>query len=102
MLTLRKLVPAVSAALAGWLTLAPAQAQTYPARPVTLVVPFAAGGPTDVLARIMAERMGRGMGQTVIVENTTGAAGSIGVGRVAHAPADGYTVSIGHWSTHVV
>lgn len=77
-------------------------AQTYPSRPITLVVPFAAGGPTDVLARIMAERMGRGLGQTVVVDNTTGAAGSIGVGRVAHAAADGYTVSIGHWSTHVV
>ncbi|HEX4326008.1 MAG TPA: tripartite tricarboxylate transporter substrate-binding protein [Burkholderiales bacterium] len=103
MLTLRKLVPALSAAAAGLLTLAPAaQAQTYPSKPITLVVPFAAGGPTDVLARIMADRMGRGMGQTVVVENTTGAAGSIGVGRVAHAAADGYTVSIGHWSTHVV
>ena len=79
-----------------------ASAQSYPARPVTLVVPFSAGGPTDTLARIMAERMGRALGQTVVVENVTGAAGSIGVGRVARAAPDGYTVGIGHWSTHVV
>jgi tripartite-type tricarboxylate transporter receptor subunit TctC len=69
---------------------------------VVLVVPFAAGGPTDTLARIMAERMGRAMGATMVVENTVGASGSIGVGRVARANPDGYTVGIGHWSTHVV
>ncbi len=79
-----------------------ATAQTYPARAVTMVVPFSAGGPTDTIARIMAERMGKALGQTVVVENTTGAAGSIGVGRVARAAPDGYTLSIGHWSTHVV
>jgi tripartite-type tricarboxylate transporter receptor subunit TctC len=67
-----------------------------------MVVPFSAGGPTDTLARIMAERMGRALGQTVVVENVTGAAGSIGVGRVARAAPDGYTLGIGHWSTHVV
>ena len=99
---LRKL-PALAAALFITLGMSPAsRAQNYPSRPVILVAPFAAGGPTDVLARIMAERMGRSLGQTVVVENTTGAAGSIGVGRVARAPADGYTVGIGHWSTHVV
>ena len=81
---------------------APALGQAYPNRQISLVVPFAAGGPTDTLARIMGERMGRTLGQTVVVENTSGAAGSIGVGRVARAPADGYTVGIGHWSTHVV
>lgn len=79
-----------------------ASAQVYPARPVTMVVPFSAGGPTDTLGRIMAERMGRALGQTVVVENVTGAAGSIGVGRVARAAPDGYIVGIGHWSTHVV
>src|SRR5512144_551767 len=79
-----------------------AWAQAYPARPITLVVPFAAGGPTDTIARIMGERMRASLGQTVIIENTTGAAGSIGVGRVARAEPDGYTVGIGHWGTHVV
>ena len=77
-------------------------AQNYPTRPVTMIVPFAAGGPTDVIGRLMADHMGRTLGQNVIVEDVTGAAGSIGVGRVAHAPNDGYTLSIGHWSTHVV
>jgi tripartite-type tricarboxylate transporter receptor subunit TctC len=66
------------------------------------VVPFAAGGPTDTIARILGERFRTSLGQTVIIENVTGAAGSIGVGRVARAAPDGYTISIGHWSTHVV
>lgn len=79
-----------------------AAAQTFPAKQITLVVPFTAGGPTDTLARILAERMSRTLGQTVIVENTTGAAGTIGVTRVARAAPDGYTIGIGHWSTHVV
>ena len=79
-----------------------ASAQNYPSRPITMVVPFSAGGPTDTIARIMAERMRGPLGQTVIIENVTGAAGSIGVGRVARAAPDGYTLSIGHWSTHVV
>src|SRR3954468_14975093 len=78
------------------------QAQPYPSRPITMVVPFAAGGPTDTLARIVAERMRQSLGQTVIVENTPGAAGSIAVGRVVRAAPDGYTLGIGHWSTHVV
>jgi len=77
-------------------------AQTYPSRPITMVVPFAAGGPVDVVARILAVPMGKSLGQTVVVENTVGAGGSIGVGRVARSAPDGYTVSIGHWSTHVV
>jgi tripartite-type tricarboxylate transporter receptor subunit TctC len=67
-----------------------------------MIVPFSAGGPMDVLARILAERMKVPLGQTVIIENVTGAGGSIGVGRVAHAAPDGYTLSIGHWSTHVL
>ena len=88
---------------AALVVVAPAtQAQPYPSRPITMVVPFAAGGPTDTLARILAERMRQSLGQTIVIENTTGAAGSIGVGRVVRAAADGYTVSIGHWSTHVV
>jgi tripartite-type tricarboxylate transporter receptor subunit TctC len=79
-----------------------ADAQTYPTRPITMVVPFAAGGPTDTITRIVAERMRGSLGQTVIIENVTGADGTIGVGRVARATPDGYTLSIGQWSTHVL
>ena len=82
--------------------LSPASAQTYPPRPITMVVPFSAGGPTDTIARILGQAMGAALGQPVIIENVTGAAGSIGVGRVARAAPDGYTIGIGHWSTHVV
>ena len=78
------------------------RAQAYPTRPMTMVVPYSAGGPTDTIARIMAERMRGSLGQIIIVENVTGAAGTIGVGRVARAAPDGYTISIGHWGTHVV
>ena len=99
---MKKNLLAVLALAASLGSLSVANAQAYPARAITMVVGFAAGGPTDVLARIMAERMGRALGQTVIVENTSGAAGSIGVGRVVRSAPDGYTLSIGHWSTHVV
>jgi len=78
-----------------------AWAQTYPTRPVTIVVGFAAGGPTDVTARSIAERMRVSLGQPVIVENVAGAAGSVGAGRVARAAPDGYTLSLGAWNTHV-
>src|ERR1700704_2492460 len=77
-------------------------AQTFPARPVAIVVPFSAGGPTDTIARIMAERMGRSLGQPVIVENTTGAGGSIAVGRIVRGAPDGYLLGIGHIGTHVI
>jgi tripartite-type tricarboxylate transporter receptor subunit TctC len=77
-------------------------ADDYPSRPITMIVPFAAGGPTDVVGRLLAQSMSRTLGQNVVVEDITGAAGSIGVGRAAHAAADGYTLSLGHWSTHVV
>src|SRR5947207_876913 len=80
---------------------APAQAQTYPSRPITLVVPFPPGGSTDAAARIMAERMRSSLGQSVVIENVGGAGGSIGVGRVARAAPDGYTFDIGQWDTHV-
>ena len=83
-------------------SIAAANAQGYPSRPITMVVPYAAGGPTDTIARIMAERMRGPLGQTIIVENVTGAAGTIGVGKVARAAPDGYTIGIGHWGTHVV
>jgi len=79
-----------------------ASAQGYPTRPITMVVSFAAGGPLDTVARIMSEPMRAALGQSIIIENVTGAAGSIGVGRVARAQPDGYTLSVGHWSTHVV
>jgi tripartite-type tricarboxylate transporter receptor subunit TctC len=77
-------------------------AQDYPTRPITIVCPFAAGGATDVLARVMADPMGKSLGQTIIVENVTGAAGSIGVARVVRSQADGYTLSIGTLTTHVL
>ena len=76
--------------------------QSYPSRPVTLVVPFAAGGPVDAVARILSVPMGKALGQTVLVDYTVGAAGTLGVGRVARAVPDGYTLSIGHWATHVI
>jgi tripartite-type tricarboxylate transporter receptor subunit TctC len=79
-----------------------ARADTFPSRPVTMVVPFAAGGGTDIFARILAEGMRGPLGQTVVVENVVGAGGTIGVGRVVHAPPDGYTVSIGTLTTHVL
>ena len=79
-----------------------APAQNYPSRPITLVVPFGAGGPTDALARILTQRMSATLGQQVVIENVTGGAGTIGIGRVARAAPDGYTVVIGNWASHVV
>jgi len=79
-----------------------ARAQTFPSRLITIVVPYPAGGPTDTIARILADRMGTVLHQSVIVENISGAGGSIGVGRVTRAAPDGYTLSIGHVQTHVL
>lgn len=79
-----------------------ATAQSYPSKPITIVVPFSAGGPTDTLARIIGERMRKPLGQPVLVDNTTGAGGTMGTGKVAGAAPDGYLVSIGHWGMHVV
>jgi len=81
---------------------AEASAQPYPLRPITIVVPLAAGGPNDTLARILAESMRMSLGQPVIVENVTGAAGTVGTGRVARAPPDGYTIGMGFLGTHVL
>src|SRR4029453_12038401 len=77
-----------------------ARAQVYPGRPLTLIVPFAAGGPTDTIARIVTEGMRSSLGQPVIIENVGGAGGSIAVGRAARAAPDGYTIDIGQWDTH--
>jgi len=78
-----------------------AAADNFPSRPITIVVPFSAGGPSDVMARILAERMKTTLGESVLVENVTGAGGSIGVGRAVRSPPDGYTISFGHLGTHV-
>src|SRR5258708_20711552 len=78
-----------------------AAVESYPVREITIVVPCAAGGPTDVLARVLGEHIRADFGQPVLIENVTGAGGSIGVGRVAAAAPDGYTISAGHFGTHV-
>lgn len=77
-----------------------AQAQTYPAKTITMVVPFAAGGPTDIIARIMADHMGRTLGQTIVVENVAGAGGTTASLRVSKATPDGYTIMMGNLGTH--
>jgi tripartite-type tricarboxylate transporter receptor subunit TctC len=91
-----------SALAAVLVTPASAVAQTYPARPITMIAPFPAGAPLDTIARVMGERMRASLGQPVIVENVTGAAGTLGVARGARAAADGYTISIGNFSSHVL
>src|SRR5215468_9415720 len=93
--------------VAGAATIAPAfshlaAAQTYPSRPITMIVPYAPGGGVDVVARIMAEPMRKCLGQPVIIENVGGAEGSIGVGRAARATPDGYTIILGITDTHVL
>jgi tripartite-type tricarboxylate transporter receptor subunit TctC len=91
----------VAAAFALLAVAGPARADDYPTHPITMVVPFSAGGPTDALARILGKFMETKLGKSIVIENVTGAAGSIGVARVVHAAPDGYTVSIGHLGTHV-
>jgi tripartite-type tricarboxylate transporter receptor subunit TctC len=78
-----------------------ALADNFPSRQITIVVPFSAGGPSDAMARVLAERMQRSLGQTVLIENVTGAGGSLGVGRVVRAAPDGYTIGFGHLGTNV-
>lgn len=90
---------AIAALIAG---IGGAAAQTYPSRPITMIAPFPAGGPSDALARILSEPMRAALGQAVVIENVAGAGGNIGVGRLARSAPDGYTVGIGQWSTHVV
>jgi tripartite-type tricarboxylate transporter receptor subunit TctC len=87
-------------ALAG-LSTGPARADDYPSHPITVIVPFAAGGPSDAMMRILGERMKTSLGEAILIENVTGAGGSIGVGRAVRSPPDGYTISFGHLGTHV-
>jgi tripartite-type tricarboxylate transporter receptor subunit TctC len=93
----------LAASVAALLVVAPeAIAQTYPSRPVTMIVPASAGGPTDAIARVLSERMTANLGSTVLVDNVAGAGGSIGVGKVARSAPDGYTLGIGQWSHYVL
>ena len=95
---MRKFVLALLASLAFSTAVS---AQTFPSRPITIIVPFSAGGPSDAMARILAERMKATLGETLLVENVTGAGGSVGVGRAVRSAPDGYTISFGHLGTHV-
>jgi tripartite-type tricarboxylate transporter receptor subunit TctC len=92
----------VAVALAAGLAIATAHADNYPSKPITIIVPFAAGGPTDALARAVSERLRQALGQPILIENVTGAAGTIGVTRAARSAPDGYTISMGHLGTHVI
>src|SRR4051794_15476638 len=98
----RLVVLVLAASFTFMASISTAAAQSYPSRPITMIVPFAAGGPVDTVARIVAAPMTRTLGQTIVVEAVAGAAGTLGVGRVARASPDGYTLSIGHWGTHVI
>ena len=98
---MRRTVTIPAIVLGALITLGAAQAQDYPTRPVTVVVPFPAGGPSDVVARIVAEHMSRTLGQTMVIENVGGAGGTIGSGRVAAAAPDGYTLLAGSMGSHV-
>jgi tripartite-type tricarboxylate transporter receptor subunit TctC len=98
---MRALLSVIAPVVAALLGAGAAAGQVYPTRPITMVVPFPPGGSTDVLGRILAERMKVALGQSVIIENVGGAAGVLGVGRVARAAPDGYTIDIGQWDTHV-
>ena len=93
----RRAILATTAALALSGT---AMAQEFPTKPITMIVPFAAGGPTDIIARIVGESMSRTLGQQVIIENVAGAGGTTGITRAAKAGADGYTIMMGHMGTH--
>src|SRR5262249_21418359 len=91
----------LGAAMAAPAVICPATAQTYPSRPVTMIIPFPAGGNVDVIGRILAERMRATLGQPIIVENIAGANGSIGIGRAARPNPDGYTIALGFLGGHV-
>lgn len=89
-----------AAAVSALVGAGPAAAQTFPARPITMIIPFAAGGPTDVVGRIVAEAMSKALGQTIVIENVAGAGGTTGATRLTQAQPDGHTIMIGHTGTH--
>ncbi len=97
---IHRLVGAVAGFAALAALSAPGQAQTYPARPITMIVPFAAGGPTDIIARIVADHMSKTLGQQIVIENVVGAGGTTGATRAMRAGPDGYTIIMGHMGTH--
>jgi tripartite-type tricarboxylate transporter receptor subunit TctC len=99
---MNRIIPAVFAAIAVLGLAGSATAQPFPSRPITMIVPFSPGGPTDAIARIIGERMARSLGQSMVIENVTGAGGTIAAARVARAAPDGYTLDLASWSTHVV
>src|SRR5467141_1999034 len=90
-------IAAVTASIVTW----NGEGDGYPARPITVVVPFPAGGPSDVVARIVTEHMGKTLGQSLVIENVGGAGGTLGSARVAAAPPDGYTLLAGSMGSHV-
>src|SRR5919197_179057 len=98
---MKSLLSAGEAMFALALALPAAQAQTYPSRPITVVVPFPAGGPSDVVARIVTEHMSKILGQQMVIENVGGAGGTLGSARVATAAPDGYTLLAGSMGSHV-
>jgi len=102
MISKRVFLSSIAAVCCGLRPVRSATSEAYPSHPITMVLPFSAGGPTDALARIVAARMQELLGQSIIIENVTGAAGTIGVGRVARAAADGYTLSVGPMNSHVL
>jgi tripartite-type tricarboxylate transporter receptor subunit TctC len=102
MISKRIFLSAIAAVCCSLNSIGPAISEMYPSHPITMVLPFSAGGPTDTLARIIAARMQVSLGQPVIIENVSGAAGTIGVGRVARAAPDGYTISVGPMNSHVL
>jgi tripartite-type tricarboxylate transporter receptor subunit TctC len=101
MTTRRSTLLALAALCCAGVGAPPAWTQVYPSRPVTIIVPVPPGGVADPIARILAERMSATLGQPIVIENVSGAGGSIGVGRAARAAPDGYTISIGNWLSHV-
>jgi tripartite-type tricarboxylate transporter receptor subunit TctC len=96
-----RFIGAIAALVALSVSALVALADDYPLHPITMLVGFPPGGPTDTLARILADAMGRALGQTVVVETVSGASGTIATGRVVHSSPDGYTIGIGNWTSHV-